>query len=121
MEHRELLCTVAGLSQWMTKGPAQQQRSGSLDLLGNVAEQHDTHRGNTGGLDRARDQSHGLIAEPSSWCQQDGVNTLLLEPRRDLRCGLPRERRQMLPLDVAHEAVGVGQRAQHTAIDQGSQ
>ena len=109
MEHRKLLCTVAGLSQWMTKGPAQQQCSRSLDLLGNVAEQHDTHRGNTGGLDRARDQSHGLIAEPSSWCQEHGIDALLLEPRHDLRGGLPRERRQMLTLDVTHEAVGVGQ------------
>ncbi len=120
MQHGELLLTVAGLSQRMAKGPAQQQRSGGLDLLGDVAEQHDADRRNTGRLDRARDQSHGLIAEPSSWCQQDGVDALLLEPRRDLRGGLSRERRQMLPLDVAHEAVGVGQRAQHTAINQGS-
>jgi len=55
-------------------------------------------------LDDALDQSHGLIAETSDRGEEHGVHRVRLQGASDLRGGGPRERLEMVTLNVTHEA-----------------
>ena len=74
VEHSALLIPMMGFSQRMSEWPSQENRSGRLDLFGIRTIDGNTDGGDTRSFDDTLDQSHGLMANPSSRCQQDHIH-----------------------------------------------
>ena len=119
MDGAELLGAIARLAQRVAERPLQVHCARRAHLLGDLAQADERHGRDAGGLDRAGDQSNGLIADPSGRRQQHRVDAILLELAGHLRRGDLQQRLDMR-LDMAHEAgarISSGCKAIHPDVD----
>ena len=100
-----LLSDVIRLTQRVPEGPLEEDRPGRFDLLRILPDNGDSDGGYTRSLDTPLDQSHGLIADSSTRCQQYIVHFLLLQSGSYLRGAHLHERVDVRPHDVTHECV----------------
>ena len=111
VDDAELLCAIERLAKWVAKRPFQMERAWRAHLLGNLFQTDNADSRNPGGLDCASDQSHGLVADASGRREQHRIDLLLLELVGNLRRCALQERRDVRRLNMAHEAVAGGERA----------
>lgn len=110
---------LVGESKRVPQGKAGVHRPRRFDLAADAARKGDRYGGDAGCFDDPLDQSHGLVAQPSSRGQKDDVHGVLFEQTGDLRpCDVDQGldvRRQ----DVAHEGeVAVVDRTQRVGRGQ---
>jgi hypothetical protein len=110
-----LLRAVKRLAQRVAEGPFQVDHPRRAHLFGDLFQTDDADGRNPGGLDCAGDQSHGLVADSSGRCQQHRVDLFLLEHASDLRCCDAQQCFGVRRLDMTHEAVASGERADVSA------
>ena len=103
--HDTLLFDVARFTQWMAKGPAQEDRARWLHLLGELTHDRYPDGGDAGFLYFSLDQSHGLIADTSGRGQQDDVDLVLPEFSDHLFCRLFDQGGDMATVNMAHERI----------------
>ena len=70
-QDRPLLADIARLTDGMTEGPMDKYAPRRAHLLGIFAHDGDADGGDAGCFDDSLNQSHGLIANPSGWRQEN--------------------------------------------------
>ena len=68
MQNGTLLINVIWLTQRVPEGPLEEDCPGRFNLLRILPDNGDSDGGYTHSLDTSLDQSHGLIADSSTWC-----------------------------------------------------
>ncbi len=118
VQYRPLLLPVARLSQRMTKGPAQKDCTRWPDLFRVFPDDRNADRRNPPSFNFSLDQSHGLIADPSSRCQQNHVDLVSFQSSGDLVRRPLNQCCDMPPIDMPHERVmSLGQTADDPFIN----
>jgi len=84
-QNSTLLNYVTGLTHRVSEGPLEEDRPGRFDFLSVLPDNGNTNSGYTGYFYSPLDQSHGLIADGSTRCQQHIVYFLLLQSGSYLR------------------------------------
>ena len=85
-QHGDLLGDVERLSQWMPKGQTQANRSRWPNSLGIRPDDGYPYRWNALPFNFPLNQSHGLVAQASARCQENGINTILYKTGSHFRC-----------------------------------
>jgi len=78
MQYSGLLIDVARCSQGVAERPGQDHRARRPDLFGVGSVDGNADGCDAAGFDHALNQSHGLMADASGWCQQDRIHVHLL-------------------------------------------
>lgn len=99
----ELLGNVEGLPKRVTERPAQKQRARRSHFFGDVAQDGNGHGRNARGFDCSLNQSHGPIAQPSSWREKNEVRLLTGQVGKQLRQDTLLQASYMTPVNVAHK------------------
>ena len=105
MQNSTLLINVAGLTQRVFEGPLEEDRPGRFDLFSVLPDNGDSDGGYTDNFNTPLNQSHGLIADSSTRCQQYIVHVLLLQSCSYLRGTHFHEGIDVRPHYVTHECV----------------
>lgn len=98
-----LLLSLARLAKRMAKGPLQIDAARWLHLLRVFPNDGYAHGGNAGFLNFSLYQSHGLIADASSRCEQDQIHLILLESFCDIPGRLADQGGDVASVNMAHE------------------
>jgi len=100
-----LLINVIRFTHRVPERPLEEDRPGRFNLLRILPDNGYSDGGYTGSLDTPLDQSHGLIADSSTRCQQYIVHFLLLQSGSYLRGTHLHERVDVRPQYVTHECI----------------
>ncbi len=103
VQHGSLLVAVSGFTQGMSEGPTQIDRPRWFYFFGILAHDGDADGGDAGLLNRPLNQSDGLIADASGWCQKDGIHAVFKEHAGNLRSCPIDQCADVRAFDMAHK------------------